>query len=373
MRSSFRLGSLFGISILVHFTWFVIFVLITLSMVGHFTAALPELSVAAQWLVGLTASLLFFGSVVFHELAHSLLAIRYGHPVRAITLFIFGGVSQIESEAKKPSTEIWVALVGPLASFLLAVVFGALWYLSNGTLPVVSGVAGWLAAINVALGIFNLLPGFPLDGGRILRGLIWYKTGNQERATRVAALVGRGFGYLIMVYGAWLSFEYNDLFGGVWLVFIGWFLAGAAGASVRQQAVHDALAGVQAASVMTTDCPFVPSGTSLAGFVEHFLLRSGRRCFIVGEPGRPYGLITLEDVRAVPREEWRNTSVQAALRPLDKLHFVSPETDLEEVLRLMDEHKVAQVPVMQGGQLLGIITRDRLLHLIRNQIELQAA
>ncbi len=373
MRNSFQLGSLFGISIFVHITWFIIFALITLSMVGHFATTFPELSVAAQWFVGLSASLLFFGSVVFHELAHSLLAIRYGHSVRAITLFIFGGVSQIESEAKKPSTEVWVALVGPLASFLLAAVFCAVWYLSGGIMPVVSGVAGWLAAINLALGIFNLLPGFPLDGGRVLRGLIWYKTGSQERATRLAAGIGRGFGYLIMLYGVWLAFGAHDLFSGIWLVFIGWFLAGAAETSTRQLAIQGALHGVQATSVMTTDCPHVPAGTSLAEFVEYFLLRSGRRCFIVGEPARPLGLITLEDVRAVAREEWRNTSVQAAMRPLERLRSVLPQTDLDEVLRLMNENDVAQVPVMQGGQLLGIIARDRLLHLIRNQIELRAA
>lgn len=373
MQNSFRIGSLFGISIFVHFTWFIIFALITLSMVGHFAAAFPHLPVAAQWLVGLSASLLFFGSVLFHEMAHSLLALRYGQPVRAITLFIFGGVSQIEGEAKRPSTEIWVALIGPLSSFFLAAAFGAMWYLSGGVMPVVSGVAGWLATINLALGIFNLLPGFPLDGGRVLRGLLWYKSGNQERATRLAAGVGRGLGYLIMLYGIWLAFGANSLLNGIWLVFIGWFLAGAAEASAQQMVIQHALHEVQATSVMTTDCPTVPSGTSLADFVEHYLLRSGRRCFIVGEPGRPLGLITLEDVRAVSREEWRNTSVQAAMRPLEKLRSVSPQTDLDEVMRLMDQQNVAQVPVMQNGQLLGIIGRDRLLHLIRNQLELRAA
>jgi len=373
MKSSFRLGSLFGISIFVHFTWLVIFTLVTLSLVDHFGEVFPGLPIATQWLVGLTASFLFFGSVLFHEMAHSLLAIRYGHSVRAITLFIFGGVSQIEDEAKQPSTEVWVALIGPFSSFLLAAAFGLVWFLSGGWMPVVSGVAGYLAAINLALGIFNLLPGFPLDGGRVLRGIAWHLTGSLERATRIAGNAGRGLGYLMILAGVWLAFGLNQVVSGVWLGFIGWFLVSTALASVRQIEVQRALAGVRAIQVMTVDSPHVPAGTSLTEFVEHFLLRSGRRCFIVGDGVTPRGVITLAEVRAVPRDEWENTSVQAAMRPLNTLHPVSPSTEVEEVLRVMQSNDLAQVPVMQDGQLLGVIGRDRLLRLIRNQIELRAA
>jgi Zn-dependent protease/CBS domain-containing protein len=372
MRASFRLGSLFGIAIFVHYTWFIIFLLVTLSLVQHFAASFPTLPVAGQWLIGLTASLLFFGSVLFHEMAHSLLAIQRGHAVRQITLFIFGGVSEIESEAKQPSTEIWIALIGPLSSYFLALAFGALWYLSRDVMPVISGVTGWLAVINAALGTFNLLPGLPLDGGRVLRGIAWRLTGNPERATRIAAGAGRTLGYLIILYGAWLAFGLNSFANGLWLVFIGWFLTNAAESTVQQMQMRRALAGVQAVQAMTRDCPAVSGGISLTEFVEQFLLPSGRRCFIVGERELPRGIITLTDVRAVPRDQWEVTSVQAVMRPLAQLHAVTPGTEIEQVLRLMDEHNIGQVAVMQDGQLLGLIRRDHLLRLIRNRLELAA-
>lgn len=372
MRSALRIGSVFGIAILVHFSWLLIFALVTFSLVTYFAEQFPQLSPARQIGIGVITSLLFFGSVLFHELAHSLLALRNGHTVRSITLFVFGGVSEIEQEAKRPATEIWIALIGPLSSYFLAVVFGLIWYVSQTLLPVVSSMAGWLALINVGLGTFNLLPGLPLDGGRVLRGIAWKITGNQERATRLAAGAGRLLGYVFILQGLFLIFFSKNLLNGVWLMFIGWFLNNAAEASILQMETQRAITGVQAGQVMTTDCPFVPPGTSLLEFVEGYLFQSGRRCFIVGSPEQPRGIITLADVRTVPRTEWPNTSVQAVTQPLDRLHAVAPNASVEDVLRLMDQHNVAQIAVMQNEHVLGLIGREQVLHLIRNRLDLAA-
>ena len=372
MRNSFRLGHLFGISIFVHFTWFIVFVMVTVSLVSYFAGMFPSLPEAIKFGLGFLASLFFFSSVLFHEMAHSLLAIRNGQPVRSITLFIFGGVSEIEKESEDPKTEIAVAAVGPLSSYFLAVVFAAIWYLSRSSFPIAAAVAQWLATINAALGTFNLLPGLPLDGGRVLRGVIWRVTKDPIRATRITGNTGRALGYAIMMIGVIIAFRLNNLASGIWLGFIGFFLVNAAEMSLVQMEMQRAFAGMHAAQVMTTDCPSVPPAISLAEFVEHHLLLSGRRCYVVGDPATPKGIITLTDVRAVPRDQWGNTSVQAAMRGIEKLCYVSPESDLDEVMHMLDANRISQVVVMDEGKLLGMIGHEQLMRLIRNRAELAA-
>jgi CBS domain-containing protein len=214
------------------------------------------------------------------------------------------------------------------------------------------------------------LPGIPLDGGRVLRGIAWSVTGDKDRATRLAVGAGRTIGYLMILGGVFMAFRLNQLFNGVWLGFLGWFLVHAAEMEWRRTAVDHAIAGVTASEVMSRDCPSVPGDTSLAEFVEHFLLRSGRRCYVVGESEAPRGIITLNDVLSVPRDEWGRTSVQAAMRRVDQIYSVSPDAELEDALRLMDEKNVAQVPVILDGRLLGIIGRDHLIRLIINRAAL---
>jgi Zn-dependent protease len=369
--NTFRIGSIFGVTIAVHFTWFVIFTLIMISMSGTFAARFPGLPMVAHLSIGIVASLLFFGSVLFHEMAHSLMAIRSGKTVRSITLFIFGGVSEIGKEADQPGEEIRVALIGPLSSYFLAFGFGGIWLLSRGRVPVIAEVSGWLSAVNLMLGTFNLLPGIPLDGGRVLRGLIWKVTGDKDRATRIAIGAGRFIGYFMILIGVFIAFRLNQPFNGIWLGFLGWFLVNAAEAEGQSTAVQHAIAGVTAAEVMSGECPSVPANTSLAEFVEHFLLRSGRRCYLIGESETPRGIITLSDVLAVPRNEWGTTSVQAAMRRVDQIYSVSPDAGLEEVLKLMDEKNIAQVAVMRDGRLLGMIGRDQLISLILNRRALE--
>lgn len=372
MRVALRIGSIGGIAIFVHFTWLLIFALVTFSLVAHFAGQFPHLAQSIQVGIGIAASLLFFSSVLFHELSHSWLARRYGLTVNSITLFVFGGVAEIKQEAKKPVAEIWIALIGPLSSYFLALFFGAIWYLTQTSWAVVSSVAGWLALINAGLATFNLLPGLPLDGGRVLRGLAWKFTGNREQATRIASGAGRLLGYLFILQGLFLVFASQNLVNGLWIIFIGWFLTNAAEAARMQMETQRAITGVQAGQVMTTDFPFVEGGTSLREFVEDYLLRSGRRCFIVGSPEHPRGIITLTDVRTVPRSEWTNTSVQAVMQPLHRLHAVAPDASIEEVLQLMEHYNIAQIAVVRDEQVLGLIGREQLLHLIRNRLDLAA-
>jgi Zn-dependent protease/predicted transcriptional regulator len=371
MQNSIRIGSLFGIAIFVHLSWFIIFALVCLAMMGHFSALFPHLPVAVLYATALLATLLFFASVVFHELAHSLLAVRRGQPVKSITLFIFGGVSSLERDADGPNTEILVALVGPLSSFVLALAFGAIWLVSRQTIPLAGAITGWLAAINAMLGLFNLLPGLPLDGGRILRGVLWRATGDSLGATRWAGAVGRLLGYALIAVGVWRLARWSDMGGGIWLALIGFFLLNAARLTVRQVEVQQSIAGLHAGDVMSVDCPTVPPGINLNEFVER-LLHTGRRCFIVGEIDSPRGLITLADARAVPKTQWQHTSVQAAMRPLEKLHCVAAATDLEQVLKLMATHHISQVPVQADGKVLGLVGDEQLQHLLRNRIQLAA-
>jgi Zn-dependent protease/CBS domain-containing protein len=368
--NAFRIGSLFGVTIAVHFTWFVIFALITFSMTVTFAASFPGLSTAAHLLIGLTASLLFFGSVLFHEMAHSLMAMRSGKSVRSITLFIFGGVSEIEKEADRPGEEIKIALIGPVSSYLLAGVFGGVWLLSRGRASVIGEVSQWLSAVNLILGTFNLLPGIPLDGGRVLRGIVWGMLGDKDRATRVAAFAGRAIGFLMILGGVFMAFRFSQLFNGIWLGILGWFLLKTAESEWQRVEVERAIAGVTASEVMSRDCPSVPADASVAEFVDQFLLRSGRQCYVVGETEAPRGIITLNDVLNVPRDEWSQTSVQAAMQRADQLYSISPDTELEDALRSMDEKNIAQVPVMLDGRVLGMIGRDHLMRLIINRMAL---
>jgi Zn-dependent protease/predicted transcriptional regulator len=303
-------------------------------------------------------------------MAHSLMAIHSGKPVRSITLFIFGGVSEIEKEADRPGEEIRIALIGPVSSYFLAAVFGGVWMLSRGRAPVIGEVSEWLSAVNLILGTFNLLPGIPLDGGRVLRGIVWSVIGDKDRATRVAAFAGRAIGFLMILGGAMMVFRLNHLFNGIWLGVLGWFLVNAAETEWQRVVVGRAIAGVTASEVMSRDCPSVPPDASLTEFVEQFLLRSGRQCYVVGESEAPRGIITLDDVLAVPRDEWSQTSVQAAMRKADQLDSVSPDTNIEDALRSMDEKNVAQVPVMRDGRVVGMIGRDNLIRLILNRTTL---
>lgn len=377
MRASLNLGRIAGIPIGLHYSWIVIAVLITLSLASHFMATQPEWRPAIVWTSAIGTSLLFFASLVVHELSHALVATRLGLSVQSITLFALGGVAQIEDEAKTARHEFWIAIVGPLTSFALgllclAAAWSLTWDVAVGAASVGGAILGWLAYINMMLAIFNLIPAYPLDGGRVLRAILWGAWRSPKRATRGAAGVGQTIAFLFMMLGL-LQFFTGAGLAGLWLAFIGWFLIDAAQASYLQTAMTEELRDVRVADLMTQECPTIEARWSLQQFVDDVLLRSGRRCFLVRRDAEIIGLISPKEVQEVQRETWPSTSVASAARPLASLHTVSPDTPAIEALRIMSRYDVHQLPVLSDGHLDGLVTRGHLLQLVDTRMQLEKA
>jgi len=363
--SGLQLGRIFGIPIYVHLSWLIIFVLITLSLVTQFNPQHTHWTQAQHWVLGIVVSLLFFASIVFHELSHSVISMHYKIPVRSITLFVFGGLASIERDPDNALQEFNIAIAGPISSLFLG---GCFWVVArfSGSHAMIAAGATWLCWINVALALFNLVPGFPLDGGRVLRGIAWGITKDFTRATRIASNAGRFFAYVMIFVGIWQALTGN-LVGGIWLAFIGWFLLEAAKESFTQVVVRNTLAGVRAMDIMTRDVASVARDVSLEEYVQE-VLKTGRRCHIVTGAGTPVGLITLHAARAVPREEWANTSIQAVMLPIARIHWASPEEPALSVLQRMQAEDVNQMPVVSEGNIIGMIGRDTVLRALQSRL-----
>lgn len=358
---------IFGITIRLHYSWFIIFALITWQLVTNFPGG--NLSTAARIGVGLAASVLLFGSLIAHEVMHSVVAQASGIPVHSITLFIFGGVSQITKEPEKPGDEVRIALAGPLTSLVCGGLFFGIWFLTESAPSMIHDVILWLGETNVILAVFNLIPGFPLDGGRVLRGILWRQKRNMREATKVAANIGRGVGYVFIIGGIFLIFS-GVVFQGFWIAFIGWFLENAAAGSYRQVALNEILQGHTASEVLTKDCTIVPPDITVQELVNEQILTGGRRCFPVAADNRVVGLITLNDVRGVPRNLWDTKKVSEAMIPADKMVSVAPNEDLVKVFQILTEKDINQVPVVEGGKVVGMIGRDALLAFVRVRADL---
>jgi Zn-dependent protease/CBS domain-containing protein len=370
LRSSIQIARIGGIAINIHVSWILIFILVTWTLAGsYFPLNYPNWSLTLYWTVGLTTSILFFVSVLLHELAHSFVARARGLPVHDITLFIFGGVAQIGEEPQTPGTEFVMALVGPLSSIVLGALFGAVWLLASPINEPLAALGAYLAWINVILGFFNMIPGFPLDGGRVLRSILWQATGSLQRATRWASLVGQAVAYLFILAGIWMIFT-GDWVGGLWIAFIGWFLDNAASSSYRQLTVRNLLAGHKVREVMSRECPEVNAGLTLDRLVSEHMLPTGTRCFPVVEGGLLRGLLTLHNIRGVPQERWSMTTVEQVMTPLGELKKVGPDVELWTAMQDMATDGVNQVPVMDNGQLLGMLGRDNIVSFIRIKGEL---
>ncbi|MBW1991633.1 MAG: site-2 protease family protein [Deltaproteobacteria bacterium] len=355
-----------GIRISLDISWFVIFVLVLLALsAGYFPRHFPGQTSQTYWIAGFIATLLFFASVLIHELAHSLVAIRSGIEIPEITLFIFGGVSRLAQEPKDPETELKIAVVGPLSSFALAAFFWILQAFLRGLQPsMIVAVFGYLAWINLALGIFNLIPGFPLDGGRIFRAIWWRRTGSLTRATKIAADMGKGFALALMFLGGLQIFT-GALISGLWLVFIGMFLRGMSIQGYEEVVVRKALEGVRVEEVMVREVISVPPDITVADLVHDYFLQYAYRGFPVKENGRVLGVVSLTAVKSIPRDRQPYTLVRDILTPLKDTMLIEQEASLADALVKMSREGEERLLVMSNGQLLGMVTKTGLLRFIQ--------
>jgi Zn-dependent protease/CBS domain-containing protein len=357
--AGFRVGSVGGVEISLDYSWFVIFFLILGTFAGAvFPAHVPDLDRISYLVMGLAAAALFFGSLLLHELAHSFMAIRKGIGVEGITLFIFGGMARTEREASTPGDEFLIAVVGPLASFALAAMFYVIALGgSAAAAPItVVVVAEYLGFLNLVLAIFNLFPGFPLDGGRLLRATLWRATGSLRRATEIAAGAGRALGWGIIALGIYTLLVGGPLIGGLWFIFIGWFLSHAARASYQQVLLQEMFAPLTARQAMTPDPETVPPDIPLEALVNEYFLQRPYNSFPVTEDGVPVGLVTLAQVKALPRHAWPGKVVADLMTPLKDTMVVTPETSMMEVLEGMRRTEARRVLVAREWQLVGIIS-----------------
>jgi Zn-dependent protease/predicted transcriptional regulator len=354
-----------GITIGFDYSWFIIFGLVLLALSGgYFPHYYPGYRTQTYWIAGIFATLCFFASLVIHELAHSLVAIRAGIEIKEITLFIFGGVSRITEEPKDPVTEFKIAAVGPLASFALAVVFWIIMKLFAGLqLILLTGIFYYLAWINLALGIFNLIPGFPLDGGRLFRALFWWRTGSLTRATRVAADLGKGFAMALMILGGFQIFR-GDLIGGIWFIFIGMFLRGMSQRGYEEVVIRRTLENVPVREIMTREVVTVTANLSLYELIYHYFLQYPYRGFPVKEDGRILGMISLNQVKDIPPGEYPVLGIKDFITRLSDDMVISPEGTLDEAMKQMTQKDLDRLLVMQQGELVGLITRKSLMRFV---------
>ncbi len=372
MRASWRIGRVAGIEINIDPSWLIIFALVTFSLGGaYFPHQYPHWARWLHWLTGLTTSILLFGSVLAHELAHSLVAIRQGERVRSITLFIFGGVAQIAEEPGSARKEFLMAVAGPLTSLGIAAIFALLWLGFRGFSEPLAALARHLSLINAVLAVFNLAPGFPLDGGRVLRSIVWAVTKDLKRATRVASLAGQVIAFLLILFGVWQIFR-GPLLNGFWFIFIGWFLHSAAVRGYRQVVVREMLRDLRAEDLMTRDFTTVSSDLDLGTLVNEYILRRRAHAFLVMDNGQLRGIVCLDDVKNVPRSSWQSTSVREIMTPEDQLDFVTPEDDGNVVLARLNAKHVRQIPVIEEKKVKGVVCRSDLMRTLQLRTELGA-
>jgi Zn-dependent protease/CBS domain-containing protein len=369
MDNSIRLGRIGGIEIDIHYTWALAFALIGWSLaVGYFPSVLPDASAGIDWVLGIAAALLLFVSVLVHELSHSLVARRLGLEVDSITLFIFGGVSNLRTEATSARDEFLVAIVGPLSSMVLA----ALCWILAQALPAANplgSVLSYLAFINLLLALFNLIPGLPLDGGRVLQSFVWGATGDKRRATVIAGYAGQAVGWLLILWGLARLLS-GDFFGGLWTAFIGWFLNSSAESERHAQVQRHALFGVKVGNVMDPSPVVASPDLSVNDFVFDDVLQRGRRALLVVRDGSLVGIVTVGDARKLPQSAWRGTSVANIMTPAP-LQTVSPDDDLNVAIGLLAEHNLHQLPVTRDAGVVGMLDRSDIMRLLQLRSELR--
>jgi Zn-dependent protease/CBS domain-containing protein len=368
MKAQIKLGRIFGIEIGLHYSWFIIALLIILSLSGEFQALNPQWESGVIWATAIVTGLLFFTTIILHELSHAAVAKARNLPVRSITLFALGGVAQIEREPNEAGTEFLMGIVGPVASALIGM-FCLLVAWTLGWSPLVApetpllATLMWLGYINISLAVFNLIPAFPLDGGRVLRGFIWWITGDGVRATRVATRIGQVFAVAFMILGILRFFNGAGL-GGLWIAFIGFFLLEAAGASRAQVENGEQWRDVRARDLLERDCPVVDGQDDLRTFVNESMLPTGKQCFLVQKGNSVAGMITPREIKGTDRAQWPYTTVGQAMRSLDQLRAVTPGTPITDVMEIMDQNDISRLPVVRDGRIEGVISRGGVLHFL---------
>jgi len=367
-RQHIPLGRILGIPIGLDYSWFVIFALLTWSLASsYYPDEFKNWPPLLYWFMGAITAIMLFASVLLHELGHSVIALRYKIPVRSITLFAFGGIAQIAGEPPSAAAELLVAIAGPIVSFILAVLFFVVKPLVAGVEPL-WGLAKYLAYINMVVVLFNLVPGYPLDGGRVFRAIVWAITKNMRRATIIAANGGRFFGFIFIFVGVLRAFG-GDL-NGLWIAFIGWFLDSAATAQVHQVTFQGLLAGHTVSQAMSKQCVAVSVDLTLQKLVDEHILGAGKRCVLVNRGENTVGLMTLHRIKEVPREKWSTTNAAQVMIPLDKLKRITPDKELWTALEAMDRDGVNQLPVMTDGQVVGMLSREDIVTFLRTLQEL---
>jgi Zn-dependent protease/CBS domain-containing protein len=360
-RHAISLGRVLGISIDLDYSWFLVFGLLTwILAVTYYPAEFKNWSPAGYWAMGAATAILLFVSVLLHELGHSVVAKHFGISVPRITLFIFGGVSQIATEPTDAKTEFWIASAGPAVSLALAAIFWELRLALAGA-PALLAIAKYMAMLNLGLGLFNLIPGLPLDGGRVFRAIVWGMNHNYKSASSAAAFTGRMFGFALIFIGVWLVFA-GDLLNGLWTAFIGWYLESAAGSQIQQQDLKDFLSGHKVSEMMGRDCARVPGDLTLQQVVDTHVLAHGHRCFVVTHGDQTVGLLTLPEIAKVPRSSWASTKIADVMVPADKLVLTPANAEAWTTVERMEREGIGQTPVVDGGRIIGVFSRDDLVH-----------
>jgi Zn-dependent protease/CBS domain-containing protein len=359
-RRNIPLGRILGIPIALDYSWFLIFALLTWTLaVGYYPVEYKNWPVVQYWFMGAMTALMLFVSVLLHELGHSVLAMHYKIPVRSITLFIFGGISQIGAEPPSATAGFWISLIGPIVSFALAAFFFLIQPFIKG-IPSLLILLKYLVYINLALGVFNLFPGFPLDGGGVLRAIVWGSTHNRDRATLIAANVGRVFAFLLILFGVWQMIGGN-FFNGLWIAFIGWFLESAATGQVQLQTLKGLLSGHRVSEAMRRNYAFVAADMSLEQLINDHILGGGRRTLMV----KTAGLLTLHHIKGIQRSDWPTVTAGQAMIPVEQMKRVRPDTELWAALEEMDRDGVNQLPVMVDGKMEGMLSREDVVSYFR--------
>ncbi|MGE0790914.1 MAG: site-2 protease family protein [Sandaracinaceae bacterium] len=372
------LGHLFGIEIVADWSLLIVFALISVDLgTAVLPARHPEWSAPLTWATSMGATVLFFASILTHELAHALVARKYQVTVRRITLFMFGGVAQLDAEPPSPRAELTIAIAGPLTSIALGVIGTGLGLLAIG--PSVSQLGDvaaaeralsslgplptlllWLGPVNLTLGFFNLVPGFPMDGGRVLRAAVWWLTGDLGRATRVAANVGRVLAMILFTYGVWLALG-GDVASGIWLALIGWFVFRSATVSLRDRQLRDALADVPITALLRRRFDEIPPELTVSELVEARLLSTSQPVFPVARAGELLGVVGAREVFAVPPGDWPSTAVAEIMRPAAALTRLPADATAERALDALNQTREELLPVVDGGMLIGWIGPEEIM------------